>query len=479
MKILFVTAESVPFAKTGGLADVAFSLPKAIKEAGHDIRVIMPMYKKVIDNYYDRAKFLRSYDVSMNGKYQYAGIFEYENEGVTYYFLDNQQFFARDGLYGYDDDGERFAFFSKAVLDTICSDIFIPDVIHLNDWHTGPIALLLRDSMYKDALVSRAKSVFTIHNLGYQGVFPANMLHHLYGIDHSYLTHDKIEFHGNLNFAKAGIVFADMVTTVSRTYAHELRYPFFGEKLEGTISAQSFKMRGIVNGIDYDQFNPATDEHIFERYDVNNVLEKKVQNKIMFQRLLRMDQDPNIPMVGMVTRLVKEKGIDLVIRVINEMLDIPVQLVIIGTGDHSYENALKTLSNFNSNRLSANIYFDSKMASRIYAASDIFLMPSVIEPCGLSQMVAMRYGTIPLVRQTGGLMDTIYPYNKFEDSGNGFGFTNINAHDMLHVMREAVDVYHNDRAAWNRLILRAMNTDSTWNKSAGEYIHCYNEILNR
>lgn len=478
MRILFVTSESVPFAKTGGLADVAYALPKAIKEYGHDIRVIMPMHKKVIDQYYDKLHFIKSYNVSMNGKYQYAGVFEYVNEGVVYYFIDNQQFFKRDGLYGYDDDGERFAFFSKAVLDTVCSDIFFPEIIHLNDWHTGPIALLLRDPMYKDAIVSHAKSVFTIHNLGYQGVFPANMLHHLYGIDHSYLTHDKIEFHGSLNFAKAGIVFADRVTTVSRTYAHELRYPFFGEKLEGTISAQSFKMRGIVNGIDYDQFNPATDEHLFENYDVNTVIEKKRNNKIMFQRLLRLEQNPDIPMVGMVTRLVKEKGVDLVIRVLNEILSIPVQLVIVGTGDHSYENALKAFANYNSNKLSVHTYFDLRAASRVYACSDIFLMPSVIEPCGLSQMVAMRYGTVPLVRQTGGLMDTIYPYNKYEDSGNGFGFMNVNAHDMLHVLREAVDVYHHDREAWNRLIIRAMNTDSSWRTSAGEYINLYQELLN-
>lgn len=478
MKILFVTSEAVPFAKTGGLADVAFSLPRAIKKLGHDIRIVMPMYKNIINNYSNQFNFVKSYGVPMNWRHMHAGVFEYQNDGITYYFIDNQQFFNRDGYYGYPDDGERFAFFSKAVLDTVCADIFEPDIVHLNDWHTAPIALLMKDVMYSDAKIKNAKSIYTIHNLHYQGIFPANMLGDLYGLDNSYLTSDKIEFNGNLNFAKIGIVYADIVNAVSRTYANEIKYEYFGEKLEGVIAANEYKLRGIVNGLDQDQYDPNKDQNIFVNYDTDDVVEKKKINKTTLQRLLRLDVNPDIPMVAMITRLVEQKGVDLVLRVLNEMIGLPVQFVVLGTGERMYEEALKALDSYHSSKMSANIYFDNALASRIYAASDIFLMPSLVEPCGLGQLVAMRYGSIPVVRQTGGLMDTVLPYNKYEDTGNGFGFMNINAHEMLDVIKNAVNVYYNDRDSWDRLVKRAMENDSSWDKSAREYVECYESLLN-
>lgn len=477
MKILFVASEAVPFAKTGGLADVAYSLPKALRDLGHDVRIVLPMYKNIIDNYSSSFTFVKSYGVPMNWRHQHAGVFEYTHENITYYFIDNQFFFNRDGYYGYGDDGERFAYYSKAVLDTICVDIFVPDILHLNDWQTAPIALLLKDPMYENAAVAKAKTIYTIHNLHYQGIFPINMLGDLYGLDNSYLTADKIEFNGSLNFSKAGIVYADLVTTVSRTYAKELKYEFFGEKLEGVIATHEHKIKGIVNGLDYDQYNPMTDPNLFERYGVEDAIAKKNKNKAMLQRLLRLDDDPKVPLIAMVTRLVDHKGIGLVLRVIKEMLDIPAQFIVLGTGERGYEDAFKVLDNQYPEKMSAHIYFDNKMASRIYAASDIFLMPSMIEPCGIGQLIAMRYGSIPVVRQTGGLMDTVQSYNQYDKSGNGFGFMNINAHEMLSTVKTAVSLYTDNHAEWEELVNRAMTTDSSWTRSASEYIECYKSVL--
>lgn len=478
MKILFVASEVVPFAKTGGLADVAYSLPKAIKKKGHDIRVVMPLYKNIDEKYKKDFKFIKSYGVPMNWRYQYAGIFEYELDGIVYYFIDNESFFKRDGFYGYPDDGERFAYFSKAVLDTICIDIFKPDVIHLNDWHTAPIALLLKDKMYENASIRNAKTIYTIHNLKYQGIFPLDMLCDLYGIDYSYLTPEKIEFNNCLNFSKIGIVYSDVVNTVSKTYANEIMYDFYGEGLQGVLKANEHKLTGIVNGIDEEQYNPKNNSNLFECYDINDFEKNKKRNKTMLQSFLRLKVDPNIPLISMVTRLVDMKGIDLVLAMIDEIMNIPVQFIVLGTGEYRYEQAFREIANRYPDRFSANIYFDNKLSDRIYAGSDIFLMPSNVEPCGIGQMIAMRYGTLPIVRQTGGLYDTVLPYNKFENTGNGFGFMNINAHDMFNVIREAVNVYTNDKNAWIELQKRAMLSDNTWNVSAEEYIKLYKKVCN-
>ncbi|MCK8061436.1 MULTISPECIES: glycogen synthase GlgA [unclassified Fusibacter] len=476
MKILFVASEAVPFAKTGGLADVAYSLPKALTKAGHDVRIVMPKYKGIKTEYADELEFIKSYDVQMNWRHQYAGVFMQEYNGLTYYFIDNEYYFKRDGFYGYYDDGERFAFYSKAVLDTVCADIFVPDIIHVNDWHTAPIALLVKDPMYKDTEIGGVKTVFTIHNLKYQGIFPINLLSDFYGIDDSYLTYEGLEFNGNLNFMKAGLVYADAVTTVSKTYANEIRYPYYGEQLENTIGAINHKMSGIINGLDYGQYNPSEDKVIFEQYDMENAVEMKRKNKMMLQRLLRLKCDPDIPMIGMVTRLVEQKGIDLLLHVVEELMQIPMQVVVLGTGDKKYEDALKSIDSYHPEMMSANIYFDNTMASRIYASADLFLMPSLVEPCGIGQMIAMRYGAIPVVRQTGGLMDTIDPFNKYDDTGSGFGFLNANAHEMLFTIKEALSVYE-DKPKWKAMVKRAMSKDLSWDVSADKYIELYETLL--
>jgi starch synthase len=476
MKVLFVTSEAVPFAKTGGLADVAYSLPKALVAQGHDVRIVMPKYKTIHKDYSDQLKFIKSYEVSMNWRKQYAGVFECEYMGLTYYFIDNEHFFKRDGQYGYFDDGERFSYFSKAVLDTVCDDLFVPDILHLNDWHTGPIALLVKDPMYADKEVAKAKTIFTIHNLRYQGIFPLDMLGDFYGLDSSYLTPDKIEIFGNINFMKAGLMYADHVTTVSRTYANEIKYPYYGERLETAVLQIAHKLSGIVNGLDYEQYNPKTDTTIFENYDAKDAVEKKRKNKMMLQRLLRLKCDPDLPMVAMVTRLVEQKGVDLLLHVINEMVHLPVQIVVLGTGDQHYEEALKSHDSFHPEMVSANIFFDNTMAHRIYASADLFLMPSLVEPCGIGQLIAMRYGAIPLVRQTGGLMDTVEPYNKFKETGTGFGFLNANAHEMLFTLKEALELYK-DKEKWQEMVVRAMETDVSWSVSAMEYIGLYEDLL--
>lgn len=475
MKILFVASEAVPFAKTGGLADVAYALPKALLDNGHEVCVVIPKYMHMHIPKDIKLEFLKSQDISMNWRVQYAGLFKANYNGLTYYFIDNEAHFKREGYYGYFDDGERFSFFSKAVLDLITEDVFTPDIIHINDWHTAPIALLIKDDMYAGTRSSQMKSVFTIHNLKYQGIFPKDMLSDFYGISDDYQVPELIEFNGNINFMKLGINLADQVTTVSKTYASEIRYPYFGEQLEGVVASRD--VRGIINGLDCDLFNPETDQNIFENYTVADALEKKRKNKMMLQRLLRLKTNPDIPMVAMVTRLVEQKGLDLVIHIAEELVKSGAQLVVLGTGEQRYEEALKSIDSYHPEMMSANIYFDITMASRIYASADIFLMPSLVEPCGIGQLIAMRYGTIPVVRQTGGLMDTVEPYNKYEEKGNGFGFLNANAHEMLFTLNDAIDVYR-DKHRWQKIVERAMSADHSWKNSAQAYENLYCELVN-
>ncbi len=475
MKILYVVSEAVPFAKTGGLADVAFALPKALGDMAHDVRVVIPKYKQIAEPLRASMTFVKATEIQLNWRRQYAGLFKADYKGVKYYFIDNESYFYRDNYYSYFDDGARFSFFSKAVLDVICQDEFIPDIIHLNDWHTGPIALLLKDKMYQATVLNKVKSVFTIHNLQYQGIFPKDMLFDFYGGLDENLVAQGIDLDGNINFMKIGIVMADEVTTVSKTYANEMKHPYFGEKLEGVIAKR--QIHGIVNGLDYDLYNPAKDVAIFEKYTVEDALTKKFNNKMILQRLLRLKNDPSLPMVAMVTRLAEHKGIDLVVHVAEELISLGVQLVILGTGDKRYEDALKSIDSYHPEMMSANIFFDAVLAARIYAGSDIFLMPSLVEPCGLGQLIAMRYGTIPVVRQTGGLLDTVEPYNKFEDSGTGFGFLNANAHEMLFTLKAALKFYE-DKTIWQGLIERAMTLDNSWQKSATTYQQLYNNMMN-
>ncbi|MCC3865064.1 glycogen synthase GlgA [Terrisporobacter petrolearius] len=478
MKILYVTAECWPFVKTGGLGDVSYALPKALKKEGADVRVIMPKYSTIPTYLKDKFKPIAEFSVKVGWRNQYCGIETTELDGVTFYFIDNEFYFKRSdepSIYGHGDDPERFAFFSNAVLSSMEKLNFYPDVMNLNDWHTGMIPLLLKEDYGHLKKYKNIKTVYTIHNLQYQGIFNKDMIRNDFDISYDYFNNGDIEFYGKVNFMKAGIVFAHKVTTVSKTYVEEIQTPFYGEGLDGLLKSKSYKLEGILNGIDYDLNNPATDKAIFEKFDVS-CIHKKLQNKIKLQEILGLEVNPNIPLVGIVSRLTSQKGLDLINYMMPEIMRENLQMVVLGTGEHQYQSMFNYYDSNFSNKLSARITFDSAFAQQIYAACDIFLMPSLYEPCGIGQMLAMRYGAIPIVRETGGLKDTVTPYNQYTGEGNGFSFTNYNAHEMFFTLQKAITLYQ-DKSIWNNLIINAMNTDNSWKKSAQDYMRIFNGLI--
>ena len=478
MKVLFVASEAVPFIKTGGLADVAGSLPKSLVAEGVDIRVILPKYGSIPAKWTEKMAHVGNITVPVAWRDKYVGIDMIEHEGVTYYFVDNEEYFKRDGLYGYFDDAERFAFFSRSVLNVLPMLDFWPDVIHTNDWHAAMSNVFLKLDHIGDERYAGIKSIFSIHNLKYQGIFPKSIMNDVLGLDWKYFNNGDLEFYDAVNYMKAGIVYADLVGTVSRTYATEIQYDYFGENLDGLLRKRSDSLFGIVNGIDYDTYNPETDKNLVANYSAKD-WSKKGNNKVALQQELGLPVGRDIPMIGMVTRLVDAKGLELLVRIMDELLaSEKVQFVLLGTGDKRYEDWFQGLQWRFPNKVSANIRFSNKLAQQIYASSDIFLMPSVYEPCGIGQLIALRYGTIPLVRATGGLKDTVIPYNKFTGEGNGFIFDNINAHDMLFVAKQAIECYNNP-AIWKSLINNAITSDYSWKKSALEYIDRYNQVLGK
>jgi len=477
LKILYAASEAVPFIKTGGLADVAFALPKALKKLGVDVRVIIPKYKDIPEKFKENMTFITSFIVPVGWRKQYCGIEYLEHEGVTYYFVDNEYYFVRDGLYGHYDDGERFSFFCRAVLETIENIDFKPDTIHCNDWHTGMISPLLKEHYKGKDKFSNIKTVFTIHNLKYQGLFPKEMLGDLLGLGMEYDSVDALEFYGGISFMKGGINYSDIITTVSRTYAEEIQYPFFGERLDGLLRQKKDKLHGIVNGIDYDIYNPKKDKFIFSCYDVRSIRGmRKQENKTHLQEKLGLPQNKEIPMIGMVTRLVDMKGLDLILCILDELLSEDIQMVVLGTGDSYYESQIKEFAQRYPYKFSANIFFSEELAHKIYAASDMFLMPSLFEPCGLGQLIALRYGTLPIVRETGGLKDTVKSYNEEAGEGNGFSFTNYNAHDMLYTIRRALEIYK-DKETWKHIAQNAMGQDYSWQNSAAIYKEIYEKLV--
>jgi len=478
MKILYVTAECWPFVKTGGLGDVSYALPKALKKEGADVRVIMPKYSTIPTYLKDKFKPIAEFSVKVGWRNQYCGIETMELDGVTFYFIDNEFYFKRSNepsIYGHGDDPERFAFFSNAVLSSMEKLNFYPDVMNLNDWHTGMIPLLLKEDYGHLKKYKNIKTVYTIHNLQYQGIFNKDMIRNVFDISYDYFNNGDIEFYGKVNFMKAGIVFAHKVTTVSKTYVEEIQTPFYGEGLDGLLKSKSYKLEGILNGVDYDLNNPATDKAIFEKFDVS-CIHKKLQNKIKLQEILGLEVNPNIPLVGIVSRLTSQKGLDLINYMMPEIMRENLQMVVLGTGEHQYQSMFNYYNSNFSNKLSARITFDSAFAQQIYAACDIFLMPSLYEPCGIGQMLAMRYGAIPIVRETGGLKDTVTPYNQYTGEGNGFSFTNYNAHEMFFTLQKAITLYQ-DKSIWNNLIINAMNTDNSWKKSAQDYMRIFNGLI--
>ncbi|WP_270165880.1 glycogen synthase GlgA [Paenibacillus sp. SYP-B4298] len=476
MKLLFAAAEGSPFVKTGGLADVIGALPKALRKNGVDARVVLPKYKTIAQEQVQRMQFITHIEVPMGWRACYCGIFMTEEEGVPTYFIDNEYFFgARDGIYGHGDDEERFAFFNRAVLHILPHIGFQPDIIHSHDWHTGMVAPLLHKHYRHDPFYHSIKNVFTIHNLQYQGVFSHRILGELLELDDSYFRSEGVEYKGGVSFMKGGIQYAEHVTTVSRTYAQEIQTDYFGEGLDGCLRWLGDRLSGIVNGIDQQSYNPATDAALAYRY--RSSLNTKRQNKTELQRELGLEQNRRVPMIGMVGRLTAQKGLDLVEHVLGELLEQDsFQLVVLGTGDAVYQDMFRHLAWRYPQRLSAQIRFDEGLARRIYASSDLFLMPSRFEPCGLSQMIAMRYGSIPIVRETGGLSDTVHAYNEYTGEGNGFSFTHYNAHDMMHTIRRALRIYEQPDQ-WEQLVRNAMSGDYSWNRSAQEYMALYEQVI--
>lgn len=475
MKVLFVSTEVQPFMKTGGLADVSYALPKALQAQGVDVRIIMPKYGDISVNYTSKLTQLASFGVSVGWRNQYCGLQYLNYEGLPVYFIDNEYYFKRPGCYGFYDDGERFAFFCRAVMESVSHmEDFYPDVLHCNDWQTGLIPLYLRDIYYDRPEFKRTGCMYTIHNLKYQGVFAPSVLEELLGLNMGYYTDEKLKFHDGISFMKAGIVFADKVTTVSETYAKEIQTPYYGEGLDGLLTEKAFKLYGVTNGLDYSINNPLKDPYLVQNYSSRSI-KRKTANKIALQNRLGLPENPDVPVIAMVTRLVRQKGLDLVTCVMEDILKLNLQFVILGSGDSEYSDFFEYYASAYPGKIAAYIGFDESLASQIYAGSDLFLMPSMFEPCGLSQLIAMTYGTVPVVRETGGLRDTVIPFNEYTGEGNGFSFANFNAHEMLHTIQYAISKYE-DKEVWNGIVSQAMNTKFDWPTQAKRYVALYKEM---
>ncbi len=472
MKVLYAASEALPFAASGGLADVAGSLPQALRKRLIGCRVVMPLYDTIKQELKDTMKFITNISVPVAWRRQYCGIFEAKYGGVTYYLIDNQYYFKREGLYGYYDDAERFAFFSRAILEIIPHIDFKPDIIHCNDWQTALTPLYYSTIYATQPGYENIKTVFTIHNIQYQGVYGKELIDNVVGLDYSYKN--LIEYDDTVNFAKAAIECANAVTTVSPSYAKEILDPWYSHGLDTILKQRSFKLRGILNGIDVENYNPETDKDIFKNYSAEKMT-GKATNKRELQKFFGLPEKKDTPVMGMVTRLVSHKGLDLCKAVLDELLaTTDIQLVVLGSGDTEYEDFFRGLASRYPEQVGLCLGFIPDLARKIYAGSDLFLMPSKSEPCGLSQMVALRYGSIPIVRETGGLRDSVK--DSGDGEGNGFTFANYNAHEMLYTIRRACEGY-NDKKGWKILVKRAMESDNSWGKSANEYIRMYKEIL--
>ena len=478
--ILFVASEGVPFIKTGGLADVVGSLPKDIDKEYYDVRVIIPKYSCMKQEMKDRLEYVTSFYMDFNWKSMYVGILKAEQDGVLYYFIDNEDMF--NTYKPYTDDAlfeiTRFSFFSKAALSILPTIGFRPDIIHCHDWQTGLVPVYLKERFQENEFYRGIKTVMTIHNLRFQGKWNVQDVENITGLSGYYFTPDKLEAYKDANLLKGGIVYADAVTTVSPTYAEEIKSQYYGEGLDGILNARAHDLRGILNGIDYTDFSPDNDKNLVKPYTVETFRKDKVKNKVALQKELGLKEDPKCFMIGIVSRLTDQKGFDLIAYVMEEMLSQDaIQVVVLGTGEERYENMFRYFDEKYGDKLAANIYYSDPLSHKIYAAADAFLMPSLFEPCGLSQLMSLRYGTLPIVRETGGLKDTVEPYNEFEGTGTGFSFTNYNAHEMMNAVRYAEQIFYDKKKEWNKMVERALKADFSWKKSAGEYQLMYDWLL--
>jgi len=473
-KILIVGAECMPFAKTGGLADVLGTLPQELIKLGADARVILPYHRVVKEKYKDKVKHVTDFYVTLGWRNQYVGVEKIDNDGVTCYFIDNEFYFGGPIYKGGEAEGEQYAFFTRAVLEAIQKIGFIPDIIHCNDWHTGLIPMLLK-TQYQGTELKKARTVFTIHNMMYQGKFPFGFVSDLLDIEPKYYTSRYLEAYGCANFMKAALVFSDKLSTVSPSYAEEIKLAYYAYGMEGILNARAGDLVGILNGIDTEEFDPETDRYIPCHYSAEDLSGKR-ENKAKLLESLGMNVNPDVPLIGMVSRLTSQKGFDLVMRVFNEIMGENVSVILLGTGDPAYESFFRGMEEAYKGRVCAYISYDNALSHQVYAASDLFLMPSKFEPCGISQMISLRYGTLPIVRETGGLKDTVHPYNKFTKEGNGFSFANYNAHDMLEVIRFALSVIE-DEEQRTLLMKRGMAEDNSFTASAKKYYEMYQSLL--
>ncbi len=478
-KILFVTSEAVPFIKTGGLADVTGSLARYIDRQNYDVRVILPKYACMDEMWKNKLRFHSHFYVSLGWRNQYVGILETVEAGVHYYFIDNEYYFAGPQPYNQlHEDIEKFAYFSKAALAAIGMIDFVPDVIHCHDWQTALVPVFLKAFSEDYPLLHHTKTVMTIHNLRFQGRYTMDVVKNLTGLSDDYFTPDKLESYGEANFLKGGIAFADIVTTVSPTYALEIMTREGGESLDGLLYARRNSLYGIINGLDSAEYDPNHDIYLTQNFGISNMREGKAANKLALQRELHLPEDEDTIMLAMVSRLTDQKGLDLIAYVMDEMLShARLQFVVLGTGQEQYANMLRYFADKYPDKLSANICYSEQLAHRIYASADALLMPSLFEPCGLSQLMSYCYGTLPIVRETGGLKDTVQPYNEYEHTGTGFSFANYNAHEMLNTIYYAMHIYYDDRAQWDEMAQRDMRMDFSWKKSAREYEKLYERLL--
>lgn len=475
--IMFITSEAVPFIKTGGLADVAGSLPKAFNKEEFDVRVILPKYRIISDDFKNQMQYQTHFYMEMGWQNLYVGVMQMQLDGITFYFIDNEHYFSGNQAYeGGLWDLEKFAFFSKASLSCLPLIGFRPDIVHCHDWQTGLVPVYLKDSFCHGEFFWGMKSIMTIHNLKFQGVWSPDKVMEITGLPRYLFAPDKLEAYKDANYLKGGIVYADHITTVSHTYAEEIQMPFYGEGLDGLMRARSNCLTGIVNGIDYYEYNPESDPNIPYHYNAINFRKEKLKNKRALQEELGLEQNHKKFMIGLVSRLTDQKGLDLVEHVMEQICQEDVQFVILGTGDAKYENMFRYYAWKYPERVSANIFYSNERSHRIYAACDAFLMPSLFEPCGLSQLMSLRYGTLPIVRETGGLKDTVEPYNEYECSGTGFSFSNYNAHEMLGTIEYAKRVYYDKKREWNKIIDRGMAKDFSWDTSARRYEELYRSL---
>lgn len=475
--ILFAAFEASPFIKTGGLGDVVGALPAHLKSDDYDARVILPLLSTIPEEYRSHMKFVTDYEVKLGWRTQYCGLYTLRKGGVTYYFLDNEYYFKRSQVYGEFDDAERVAFFSAAVLETIrhISKNFRPDILHCNDWHTALVPVFLRETYNGDPLYDPIKTVFTIHNLKFQGQFSRSVTGDVLGL-HGTPADGQMIHDDAVNFLQGAVIYSDAVTTVSPTYAEEICTRAYGEGLEGLFQSRSYKLSGIINGIDRESYDPETDKAIAVNYNAASI-EKKVQNKLALQRELGLEEDPDIPLFAMVSRLTTQKGANLIAELMPQFRERNMQLAVLGTGDYLYEHAIADFAYHNQQRFAARIAFSEPLSRRFYAGADVFLMPSEFEPCGLAQMISMRYGTLPLVRETGGLKDTVRGYWDYGNLANGFSFKDFDANGLRSAVDLALGLWNDNRETWNELQQNAIGMHYGWEESAEKYRRLYDSIL--